>query len=51
VVGGLHFEFSNQDGLTAGRAVATEILANMLLRKDGPTHSNECPVSDHKDER
>jgi hypothetical protein len=51
VVGGLHFEFSNQDGLTAGRAVATEILANMLLRKDSPTHFNECPVSDDKDER
>ena len=46
VVGGLHFEFSNQDGLAAGRAVAAEILANSLLRKDGPTHFGQCPVPD-----
>jgi hypothetical protein len=51
VVGGLHFAFSNQDGLSAGRAVAAEILATRLLRKVGPTHFKQCPVSDHKDER
>lgn len=30
-VGGIHFSFSNQDGLTAGRAIAAEILGNKLL--------------------
>jgi hypothetical protein len=43
---GLHFEFSNQDGLAAGRAVAAEILAHSLLRKDGSTHFGQCPVPD-----
>jgi len=51
VVGGLHFEFSNQDGLAAGRAVAAEILANRLLRKDGPTHFGQCPVPELNDYR
>jgi hypothetical protein len=31
LVGGLHFPFSNQDGLAAGRAAARAILANRLL--------------------
>jgi len=44
VVGGIHFEFGNQDGLAAGRGVAAEILANKLLRRLGPTHFGECPL-------
>jgi hypothetical protein len=44
VVGGIHFEFSNQEALASGRAVAAEILAGKLLRKDGPTHFGRCPV-------
>jgi hypothetical protein len=44
VVGGIHFEFSNQDGLAAGRAVAAEILAKRLLRLDGRTHFGQCPI-------
>ena len=31
VLGGQHFEFSNQAGLTAGRAIAEEVLATALL--------------------
>ena len=37
VVGGLHFEFSNQDGASAGRSVAAEVLDNALLVERGPT--------------
>jgi hypothetical protein len=44
VVGGIHFEFSNEDGLAAGRAVAAEILAKKLLRQHGPTHFGQCPL-------
>jgi hypothetical protein len=44
VVGGIHFEFGNQDGLAAGRGVAAEILAKKLLRTFGPTHFGECPL-------
>jgi len=36
VEGGLHFEFSNQAGLAAGRGVGTEVIATALLRKIGP---------------
>jgi hypothetical protein len=43
VVGGIHFEFSNQAGIAAGRAVASEILATRLLRRSGPTHFGQCP--------
>ncbi|MDX6232100.1 MAG: hypothetical protein QOH68_1075 [Nocardioidaceae bacterium] len=44
VLGGLHFEFSNQAGLTLGRGVADEVLAHRLLRTDGPTHAGDgCP--------
>ena len=43
VVGGIHFEFSNQDGFASGRAVAAEILATRLLRRHGPTHFGQCP--------
>ena len=39
VVGGIHFEFSNQAGLVAGRAVAEEVLASALL---GPG-AYRCP--------
>jgi hypothetical protein len=44
VVGGIHFEFGNQDGLTTGRGVAAEILAKKLLRRIGPTHLGACPL-------
>jgi hypothetical protein len=44
VVGGIHFRFSNEEGLAAGRAIAREILANKLLRRHGPTHFGECPL-------
>jgi hypothetical protein len=44
VVGGIHFEFGNQDGLAAGRGIGEEVLANKLLRKLGPTHFGECPL-------
>ena len=45
IYGGLHFPFSNEDGLTAGRAIAREILANkLLLLKGRQTHFGECPL-------
>jgi len=44
VVGGIHFEFSNQAGLAAGHGVAAEVLSNKLLRKHGPTHFGSCPL-------
>lgn len=44
IVGGVHFEFSNEEALASGRAVADEILANKLLREDGPTHFGHCPL-------
>jgi hypothetical protein len=37
VFGGQHFEFSNQAGLAAGRAIADEVLATALRRRDGAT--------------
>jgi PAP2 superfamily len=43
IYGGLHFPFSNQDGLIAGRGVAREILANKLLLLRGETHFGGCP--------
>lgn len=43
IYGGLHFPFSNEDGLSAGRGVAREILANKLLLLKGATHFGECP--------
>jgi hypothetical protein len=43
VLGGLHFEFSNQAGLGIGRAVASEVLTARLLRDAGPTHFGACP--------
>ncbi|MFG1707867.1 vanadium-dependent haloperoxidase [Nonomuraea sp. M3C6] len=43
VVGGLHFGFSNFDGLAMGGDVAAEILADRLLLKSGPTHVGACP--------
>ena len=44
VVGGIHFEFSNQDGLAAGRNVAAEVLSRSLLRQSGQTHNGACPL-------
>lgn len=43
VVGGVHFPFSNQAGLDAGRAVGAEVLRRALLLEHGPTHVGECP--------
>lgn len=44
MVGGPHFEFSNQQAPASGRAVAAEILANKLLLQRGPTHFGQCPL-------
>jgi len=44
IFGGQHFEFSNQSGLAIGRNIATEVLANRLLRRTGPTHHGACPL-------
>lgn len=44
VVGGLHFEFSNQAGLSAGREIGSEVLSNRLLLNRGPTHKGDCPL-------
>ncbi|MEV0383979.1 vanadium-dependent haloperoxidase [Nonomuraea sp. NPDC050643] len=43
VAGGLHFSFSNFDGLAMGADVAAEILARRLLLTSGPTHTGACP--------
>ncbi|MEY2483727.1 MAG: hypothetical protein QOK24_2255 [Verrucomicrobiota bacterium] len=43
VVGGFHFEFSDEEGSASGRAVATEILDNKLLLRNGQTHFGQCP--------
>ena len=39
IYGGIHFEFSNQDGLTAGRQVADQVLSRFSATTDqqGPT--------------
>jgi hypothetical protein len=46
VVGGLHFEFSNQAGLEAGRSIADEVLAR-ALRPLTPVHTahDTCQLS------
>jgi hypothetical protein len=44
VVGGIHFEFSNQAGITAGHGVASEVLSHKLLLKHGQTHFGQCPL-------
>jgi hypothetical protein len=44
IYGGLHFPFSNTDGLAAGRAIAREILGNKLLLQQGQTHFGQCPL-------
>jgi hypothetical protein len=44
VVGGIHFEFSNQAGLSAGHGVAAEVLGRALLPKRGTTHFGACPL-------
>jgi hypothetical protein len=44
IFGGLHFEFSNQLGLTVGRGIGSEVLSRMLLRKKGKTHFGACPL-------
>jgi hypothetical protein len=43
VAGGLHFQFSNKQGLAQGRAIAAEVLATKLLLRKGPTHFGSCP--------
>jgi hypothetical protein len=43
VLGGIHFEFSNQAGLAAGRGVGQEVLDKALLRTHGATHIGGCP--------
>ena len=43
ILGGIHFDFSNRDGLTMGRGVAAEVLATQLLYTSGPTHVGSCP--------
>jgi PAP2 superfamily len=44
VLGGIHFEFSNQVGLAAGRNIAQEVLSRMLLRNKGKKHFGQCPL-------
>jgi hypothetical protein len=44
IYGGLHFPFSNEDALAAGRGVGNEILANKLLLLHGQTHYGQCPL-------
>jgi hypothetical protein len=44
VGGGIHFEFSNQEALAVGRAIAAEILAKKALLQRGPTHFGSCPL-------
>ncbi|MGH3240941.1 MAG: vanadium-dependent haloperoxidase [Spirillospora sp.] len=44
VVGGSHFQFSNQAGLEMGMGVAAEVLAKKLLYTTGPTHHGDCPL-------
>jgi hypothetical protein len=44
IFGGLHFEFSNQTALSAGRGIGREVLKSALLRKAGPTHFGGCPL-------
>jgi hypothetical protein len=44
IYGGLHFPFSNTDGLAAGRAIAREILGNKLLLLKGSAHFGQCPL-------
>jgi membrane-associated phospholipid phosphatase len=44
VFGGLHFDFSNEAGLNAGRGVANEVLSRALLKKRGRTHLGSCPL-------
>lgn len=43
ILGGVHFQFSNEDGLKLGRGVAKEILNTTLLRTRGETHHRGCP--------
>jgi hypothetical protein len=43
VLGGIHFDFSNRDGLAMGRGVAAEVLKTQLLYTSGPTHVGSCP--------
>ena len=44
ILGGIHFEFSNQVGLSAGRGIAHEVLSTALLRKKGKKHFGQCPL-------
>jgi hypothetical protein len=40
VVGGIHFEFDNHDGLTAGRAIGANLVDHFFTRLD-PTHHGD----------
>lgn len=42
VLGGFHFQFSNQAGLDAGRAIADEVLAKALLPVRGSARRDTC---------
>ncbi|WP_179138027.1 phosphatase PAP2 family protein [Candidatus Entotheonella palauensis] len=45
IFAGIHFEFSNQGGQSAGRRLARRVLARKLLRLNGPTHNGQgCPL-------
>ncbi|ETW98358.1 MAG: hypothetical protein ETSY1_19015 [Candidatus Entotheonella factor] len=45
IFAGIHFEFSNQGGQSAGQGVGDEILATQLLRLQGQTHNGQgCPL-------
>ncbi|ETX01420.1 MAG: hypothetical protein ETSY2_37230 [Candidatus Entotheonella gemina] len=44
IFAGIHFEFSNQAGQSAGRDLAREILDNQLLLTSGATHNGSCPL-------
>jgi hypothetical protein len=44
VLGGIHFEFSNQAGIAAGHGVAAEVLSRKLLLQRSPTHFGQCPL-------
>ena len=40
---GIHFQFSNEDGRRAGRAIGTEIVTTRLRRVNGTASQGACP--------
>lgn len=42
VYGGIHFQFSNDDGRTAGKEIGREILTTRLLEAGGSTSGSTC---------